>query len=348
MSLPNMDVAELLALRAAELDGDRQRAYRRAASGALRWPEEVAEIVAAGRSLTELKGIGAKLSGLIGSWLEEPPDIPERPPIRNGFMSFAEALKDANGPKGFRVNGDLQMHSVASDGRATVEDMARSGIALGYSYIAITDHSKGLPIAGGIDEVVLAEQAREIETVNEKLAAEGHDFKVLKSMEMNLDPAGAGDMEPDALAQLDLVLGSFHSSLRKKEDQTDRYIAALRNPDIQVLGHPRGRIYNFRAGLIADWPKVFAIAAEEGKAVECDCFPYRQDLNVELLSIARDAGTWISMGTDAHNETEMDFMPVGIASALRAGIPRDKILNLMKAEEIVSWARDPEARRAAG
>ncbi|MDQ3963516.1 MAG: PHP domain-containing protein [Actinomycetota bacterium] len=346
MSVPNMDVAELLALRAAELDGDRQRAYRRAANAALRWPEEVADIVAAGRSLTELKGIGVKLSGLIGSWLEEPPEVPERPPIRSGFMSFAEALNDARGADAFRVKGDLQMHSVASDGRASIEDMARAGIELGYGFIGITDHSKGLPIAGGIDEEVLAEQAREIETLNDNLATEDHDFKVLKSMEMNLDPAGTGDMEPDALAQLDIVLGSFHSSLRKKEDQTDRYIAALRNPDIQVLGHPRGRIYNFRAGLEADWPKVFAVAAEEGKALECDCFPYRQDLNVELLMVARDAGTWISLGTDAHNEAEMEFMPIGIASALRAGIPRDKILNLMTPEEIVGWAHDPDLRRA--
>lgn len=346
MTVTNADVAELLALRAAELDGDRQRAYRRASSAALRWPEEVADLVAAGRSLTELKGIGAKLSGLIGSWLDEGPELPEPPPTRAGFMSFAEARTDVAAPDAFRVNGDLQMHSVASDGRATIEDMARAGIELGYSYIGITDHSKGLPIAGGMDEAELAEQGREIAAINEKLATEGHDFKVLKSMEMNLDPAGAGDMEPDALARLDIVLGSFHSSLRKKEDQTDRYVAALRNPDIQVLGHPRGRMYNFRAGLVADWPKVFAIAAEEGKALECDCFPYRQDLNVELLTIARDVGTWISMGTDAHNEAEMEFMPIGIASALRAGIRRDRILNLMSADEIVDWAADPDRRRA--
>lgn len=346
MTVTNTEVAELLALRAAELDGDRQRAYRRASSAAFRWPKEVADLVAEGRSLTELKGIGAKLSGLINSWLDESPDVPEHPPIRAGFMSFAEALQEAAGPDAFRVNGDLQMHSVASDGRATIEEMARAGIELRYGYIGITDHSKGLPIAGGIDEDELAEQAREIEAVNSKLAAEGHDFRVLKSMEMNLDPAGAGDMDPDALAKLDIVLGSFHSSLRKKEDQTDRYLAALRNPDIHVLGHPRGRMYNFRAGLTADWPKVFAVAADEGKALECDCFPYRQDLNVELLKIARDAGTWVSMGTDAHNEAEMEFMPIGIASALRAGIPRERILNLMTADEIVSWAADPDRRRA--
>lgn len=345
MTLPNTAVAELLALRSEELSGDRQRAYRRASRRAYQWPEEVADMVANDVPLTELKGIGAKLSGLIRSWLDEPPDVPEPPPIRAGFMSFAEARADAGKPEAFAYKGDLQMHSVASDGRATIEEMARSGLELGYRYIAITDHSKGLPIAGGIDEEELARQAREIEGVNEKLASEGHNFTVLKGMEMNINPHGAGDMESDALAQLDIVLGSFHSSLRKKEDQTGRYVAALRNPDIHVLGHPRGRIYNFRAGLVADWPKVFAVAVEEGKALECDCYPDRQDLNVELLEVARDAGAWISMGTDAHNEAEMGFMPIGIAAALRAGIPRECILNLMPAAEIVEWARDEERRR---
>ncbi|HEV3472405.1 MAG TPA: PHP domain-containing protein [Actinomycetota bacterium] len=345
MTLPNTAIAELMALRAEELSGDRQRAYRRASRRAYQWPQEVGDMVADDRPLTDLKGIGAKLSGLIRSWLDDPPDVPEPPPIRSGFMSFAEARADAGKSEAFSYNGDLQMHSVASDGRATIEEMARAGLALGYRYIAITDHSKGLPIAGGIDEEELAQQGREIDGVNEKLASEGHDFRILRSMEMNLNPQGGGDMDPDALGQLDIVLGSFHSSLRKKEDQTDRYIAALRNPDIHVLGHPRGRIYNFRAGLVADWPKVFAVAAEEGKALECDCFPDRQDLNVELLTAARDAGTWISMGTDAHNEAEMGFMPIGVASALRAGISRDRILNLMTAEEIVAWARDAELRR---
>lgn len=346
MALTNTQVSELLALRAEELSGDRQRAYRRAARAAYQWPEEVASLVDEGRPLTELKGIGGRLQGLIRSWLEETPEVPEPPPIRAGFMSNASALADARSTD-LQFNGDLQMHTVASDGRGTVEEMARAGIDLGYSYIAITDHSKGLKIAGGIDEDELAEQGRAIDALNDVLAEDGADFRILKGMEMNISPQGAGDMDPDALEKLDIVLGSFHSSLRGKEDQTDRYVAALRNPDIQVLGHPRGRIFNFRAGLNADWPKVFAIAAEEGKALECDCFPDRQDLNVELLTAAVEANAWISFGTDAHNEAEMQFMPIGVASALRAGVARDRILNLMTADELIEWARDPDRRRAA-
>nr|MBA3272970.1 hypothetical protein [Chthoniobacterales bacterium] len=99
-----------------------------------------------------------------------------------------------------------------------------------------------------------------------------------------------GDMESDALAQLDLVLGSFHSKLRVKEDQTERYLAALRNPDLQILGHPRGRVYNFRVGLTADWSRVFGEAAKLDKAVEIDCYPDRQDMNVSLLRLGATGG----------------------------------------------------------
>jgi DNA polymerase (family 10) len=114
---------------------------------------------------------------------------------------------------------------------------------------------------------------------------------------MNLNPRGEGDMNPKSLSNLDLVLGSFHSSLRRIDDQTERYLAALRNPHIHILAHPRGRIYNFRLGLKADWPRVFAEAARLDKALEIDCYPDRQDLNLSLLKLARLAGTRVSLGT---------------------------------------------------
>src|SRR5205807_3077844 len=129
----------------------------------------------------------------------------------------------------------LQMHTIWSDGSAGILQMAQAARERGYAYIAITDHSKGLKIAGGIDEKALAEQAREIAGVN--AAVRGAGLTVLRSIEMNLNPRGEGDMDPKSLARLDLVLGAFHSALRTKEDQTARYVAALRNPDIQILGH---------------------------------------------------------------------------------------------------------------
>jgi putative hydrolase len=144
-------------------------------------------------------------------------------------------------------------------------------------------------------------------------------------------------MDAGALAQLDVVLGCFHSALRKKEDQTERYLAALRNPTLQILGHPRGRIYNFRVGLTCDWRRVFDLAAELDKAIEIDCYPDRQDISPDLLKLAAKAGCRISLGTDSHGPSQLRFIELGLASALTAGIKRDRILNFMTAEKLLEW-----------
>src|SRR5439155_19394548 len=178
----------------------------------------------------------------------------------------------------------------------------------GYEYIAMTDHSKGSKIAGGIDQAALRKQAAEIAKTNMSILRAGRKVTVLTSIEMNLNPRGEGDMEPRALAKLDIVLGSFHSALRIKHDQTARYLAALRNLDIQILGHPRGRIYNYRLGLKADWARVFAEAGKLDKAVEVDCYPDRQDLNLSLLKMARIEGSRVSLGTDAHHPWQLEFI----------------------------------------
>ena len=142
------------------------------------------------------------------------------------------------------------MHSAWSDGAGSVAEMAAAAVEHGHRYIAITDHSVGLKIAGGIGEAELLQQSEEIAEVNASLASASNDLTVLRSIELNLNPQGEGDMSSESLARLDLVLGSFHSALRKKEEQTERYLAALRNPDLHILGHPRGRVYNFRLGLL--------------------------------------------------------------------------------------------------
>jgi histidinol phosphatase-like PHP family hydrolase len=161
---------------------------------------------------------------------------------------------------------------------------------------------------------------------------------VLRSIELNLSPRGEGDMEPRALEKLDVVLGCFHSSLRKKEDQTARYLAALRNPSIHILGHPRGRIYNFRLGLTAEWPRVFNLAAKLDKAVEIDCYPDRQDLNMKLVRVAKKSGCRISLGTDSHGPSQLRFIELGLASAILAGVQQERILNFMGREELLEWA----------
>lgn len=339
-NLSNLEIAELLALAADQASDYRKRAYARAARAALAWPVEAADLVAAGRSPSELRGIGDRLARRIETWLSDPPSMDEPPESRRAFSTLAVGRSIVQGHAEWRetLKADLQMHSTHSDGTTSISEMAEAARALGHEYVAITDHSQGLKIAGGMDPEQLARQAGEIAELNERLAPEG--FRILHGLEMNVDVAGAVDMEPEAIAGLDIVLGSFHSQLRGGRDATDRYLAAVANPHFHVLGHPRGRMYSTRAGLKADWARVFAAAAAAGKAVEIDCHPNRQDLNAELAARAADAGCYISIGTDAHSTGELDFIELGIATALAAAVPRDRILNYMTAEELTAWVRD--------
>jgi len=339
--LSNANLAELLARQAAQEEGIRQRAYKRAARSAFLWPEEAADLLAKRRALVELKSVGPFIARQLHTWLEKPPLRVSAPLIRRDFLTIAEArsILAARPDWRERLRGDLQMHTLWSDGSASVAEMAAAAQARGYEFIAITDHSKGLKIAGGIDEAALAKQGDEIAAVNQSIRAGNGQLHVLRSIEMNLNPSGEGDMDVDALRGLDLVLGSFHSSLRTTEDQTERYIKAIRNPQVHILGHPRGRIYNFRIGLAADWPRVFAEAAKLDKALEIDSYPDRQDLNLSLLKIARREGTHISLGTDAHHPWQLEFIELGLAAARKAGIPANRIVNFLPLDQLLGWVR---------
>jgi histidinol phosphatase-like PHP family hydrolase len=144
-------------------------------------------------------------------------------------------------------------------------------------------------------------------------------------------------MDPSLLRKLELVLGCFHSALRKSEDQTSRYIAALRNPDIQILGHPQTRVYDRREGLQANWQKVFAEAVRLDKAVEIDGYADRQDLRLSLLMIAKKEGTRISLGTDAHHPEQLAYMDLSLAASILAKIPPERIVNFMTLPQLRKW-----------
>jgi histidinol phosphatase-like PHP family hydrolase len=339
--LSNVGIAELLARQAERETGILSRAFRRAARSAFLWPEEVTDLAAQNRSLSELRGIGPYLERQIQRWIDKPPRLNGKiPAIRQDFISLAKARRLLAKKSAWSKNlqGDLQMHTRWSDGSGTIAKMADAARQRSYEYIAITDHSKTLKIAGGIDERSLRKQAVEIAKINNLASKSEQKLVVLRSIEMNLNPRGEGDMSPKSLSTLDLVLGSFHSFLRRLEDQTDRYLGALHNPNIQILAHPRGRIYNYRIGLNADWPRVFTEAAKLDKALEIDCYPDRQDLNVTLLKIAREQGTRISLGTDAHHPWQLEFIDLGLAAALQAKIPADRIINFMPVADLKSWA----------
>jgi len=345
--LSNTDIAELLAKQAEGETGILSRAFRRAARSAFLWPENAPDLVAQNRSLTELRGIGPFIEKQIREWLDKPPPLSTKiPAIRQDFISLAEAKQLLARKLAWAKNlrGDLQMHTLWSDGSGTITEMADAAKERGYEYIAITDHSKTLKIAGGIDERTLKKQEREIARLNILTSRSGEKLTILRSIELNLNLRGEGDMLPRSLSSLDIVLGSFHSSLRTTQDQTDRYLAALRNPNIQILGHPRGRIYNYRIGLSAEWPRVFAEAGKLDKALEIDCYPDRQDLNVGLLKVAREHGTRISIGTDAHHPWQLQFIELGLAAALKAKISSHQIINFMSISDLRNWVKQTRQR----
>jgi histidinol phosphatase-like PHP family hydrolase len=342
--LSNQDLAELLSREAKSHSDHRRRALERAARAALwRWTAQAAELHAAGRPLAELELVGPWIATMIGRWLADPPALDDRSPLRTGFLTLADARATLGAhpdwAKAYR--GDLQMHTTWSDGAESLADMVSAAALRGYEYVAVTDHSQGLRIARGMSEDKLREQWRAIDA----LSASRPGIGVLRGLEMNLAPDGTGDMSDEVLRGVDVVLGAFHSQLRVTEDQTERYLRALANPNLNVIAHPRGRRYDVRFGLRADWERVSRAAAERDVALEIDSWPDRQDLDVENLRAAAAAGCRISIDTDAHASDELAFVEFGLAAAIRAGIERDRIVNFLPRDELLAWSR--AKRRAA-
>jgi putative hydrolase len=339
--LRNDEIAALLLSEAADASGHRRQALERAAKAAWDWDEEAAAVAATGRSLTELRNVGPWVGAQIHEWLDDRPPVPEPDETRRGYLTYAQVrtVLDADPAWEASPHGDLQVHSTDSDGALPVGEMAYAARSLGRGFMASTDHSTSLRIAHGMTPAELADQGRRIEALNAAFSAQGESFRILRSIEMDVFVDGSSDMASEALGGLDIVLGAFHSKLREREDVTDRYLAALRNPDVHVLAHPTTRMFGRRPGLVADWARVFGEAARLGKAIELDATPRRQDLPVALATVAMAEGVqWFSIGSDAHNAGELVHLPIGMATAALSGIPRERILNYRSAADVVAWA----------
>jgi len=222
------------------------------------------------------------------------------------------------------IRGDLQMHTLASDGHATLEDMARAAQDLGYEYIAITDHSAIIAVTQGLDAEALARQGEEIDRLNEELA----DVVLLKSIEVDILEDGALDLPDDSLKQLDLVVGSIHSYFDlSREDQTKRIIRALDNPYLTILAHPTGRRIGQRAPYDVDLERVMAAALERGCFLEINASPTRLDLDDVAAKMARDMGLKLAISSDAHRTAELAHMRYGIGQARRGWLAAQDVLN---------------------
>jgi len=229
------------------------------------------------------------------------------------------------------------MHSVWSDGVETIGQLAETAMARGWNRIAITDHSKGLPIAGGMSIEAMRRQQHEIDQVNR--ACEGR-LRVLKGVEANILVDGRLDVRGEELAGVEILLAAPHSKLLLLDDQTDRMVTAVRTPGGHILAHPRGRMSDSRPGITADWKRVFEEAAARGVAIEIDGDPARQDLDYQLADCARDAGCLFALDSDAHDSEAFIDTETAIAHARLAGIPASRVINCWDLPRLLAWLED--------
>ena len=340
-TITNAGLSELLWRAGQEESGHRRQALERASRAARFWSEEASDLADMDRSLTELPNVGPWVGAKIHEWLDEPPPIPEPPEIRRGFLTLSQARRPDGARLGTLPHADLQMHTTDSDGSLPLRGMVEVAREIGRSFV-ITDHSQGLRIANGWTRRGCS--ARSGDRLNAELPVRAIRSVCSAPWRWTFPD---GSSEPEALAGLDMVLGAFHRSCGCPTTRPERYLAALRNPDVQILAHPRARMFGKRVGLLADWSKVFDEAARMGKALELDATPARQDLDVELARLAMRSGVpWFSIGSDAHSAAELGALPFGLAIAALAEIPRDRILNYRSADFVTRWAAELRDARA--
>jgi DNA polymerase (family 10) len=224
------------------------------------------------------------------------------------------------------LRGDLHMHTTATDGRADAETMARAAAAGGLQYIAITDHSKSLAMANGLDEARTLEHARQIRALNGRI--EG--FTVLAGIECDIRPDGTMDLDDDCLAQLDIVIASVHSAFNQDEAQmTDRVLRAIANPYVDVIAHPTGRLILKRDGYKLRIQEVIAAAAAAGVALEINSQVDRLDLSDTQARLAKERGVKIIIDSDAHSPAGLGALRWGALTARRAWLEASDVLNTL-------------------
>jgi DNA polymerase (family 10) len=242
------------------------------------------------------------------------------------------------------LRGDLQMHSTWSDGKASIEEMLVACAARGYEYFALTDHSKALPMIGGLDAHRLRAQWQEIAEV----AARHPEIRLLRSMEVDILGDGSLDLEDELLAELDLVVVAVHSRFDlPPAEQTARILRAVAHPAVDVLAHPTGRRLGQRKPMDFDVGAVLAACREHGVAVEANASPARLDLADVHLARARELGVPVAISTDAHSVGGLDTMRYGVDQARRAGLGPGDVLNTRPLADLLAWLdrRTETARR---
>ncbi|WLR50161.1 DNA polymerase/3'-5' exonuclease PolX [Bacillus tianshenii] len=237
------------------------------------------------------------------------------------------------------IRGDLHMHTAWSDGAYSIEEMAEAARERGYSYIAITDHSKYLKVANGLTAERLRKQKKEIEQVNEKY----DDFTILSGVEMDILPDGTLDYDDEMLGELDIVIASIHSSFSQpRETIMERLTNALESHHVDIIAHPTGRLIGRREGYDVDLEMLIEVAAKTDTALELNANPNRLDLAAEWLKKAQDAGVKLVINTDAHRIDMLGHMEIGTAAARRGWVKKESVINTWELEELRGFLKRHE------
>jgi DNA polymerase (family 10) len=262
-----------------------------------------------------------------------PPELREN----QGEIELAESHRLPKLVEQADIRGDLHMHTTATDGRATLEEMADASRALGYEYIAITDHSKALSMAFGLDEKRVVDFAETVRKINERGDL---GIRIFSGLECDILKDGALDIEWDALAALDLVIASVHSHMNlESAAMTDRLLRTLECPHVTALGHPTGRLLLHRDPFPFDFDKVADEAVKRGVALEVNSSPERLDLSATHVRAAKAKGAKFIVSTDAHHPKHLNNMRYGILTARRGGLIAADILNTQPTEQFMQSLR---------
>ena len=267
--------------------------------------------------------------------------LPFVPPELREDSGEIEAAKDGALPTLITrqdIIADLHLHTTASDGKLAIREMAAACKARGHKYIAITDHSRSLAIANGLSIERLLKQIEEVRQVDEEM---GGGIRVLAGSEVDIKADGAMDYPDEILAKLDFVIASLHIGLRQKREQiTERLLNAIRNPHVDMIGHPAARQIPHREAVDADWGAVLRAAGEHQTILEINANPIRLDLKPELARLAKDMGVLLAINSDAHAEEQLDLIDFGIINARRGWVEPRHVINTWSFEKLMQWIQN--------
>src|SRR5450759_4804612 len=242
------------------------------------------------------------------------------------------------------MRGDLQMHTTASDGRNSIEEVALAAKELGYEYISLTDHSKAVTVANGLDEKRTLEQIKKIHAAGAKPLG----IRILASSEVDILKTGKLDLDDEVLAQLDVVLVSIHSYMNlERAEMTERILAAIENPYSQIIAHPTGRLLLRRDAYAYDMERILDAAHQHGVVMECNASPERLDLKDTHLRMAKERGVKIAISTDAHSTRGLLAMRYGVQMARRGWLEKKDVINTLPLEKLLAGLREKPGSAAA-